>query len=94
MKRPDSGGGNSSDISAITVGSLATMITDLENRSKTLQSLTSLKRRTGEYGIGMSEFQKIMDVGRWIDSELPMLRRRLSLARALESQASPASRSA
>ncbi|TDD58299.1 hypothetical protein E1263_19995 [Kribbella antibiotica] len=88
MKRPGSGG-NSSDISAITVGSLAAMITDLENRSKTLQSLTSLKRRAGEYGVGMTEFQKIMDVGRWIDGELPMLRRRLSLARALESQASP-----
>jgi hypothetical protein len=89
MNRPDPGGGGSSDISAITVGLLSAMITDLESKSTTLQGLSSLKRRVGEYGIGMTEFQNIMDVGKWIDAELPMLRRRLSLAKALEAQAGP-----
>jgi hypothetical protein len=89
MNRPDPGGGGSSDISAITVGLLAAMITDLESKSTTLQGLSSLKQRVGEYGIGMTEFQNIMNVGKWIDAELPMLRRRLSLAKALEAQAGP-----
>lgn len=88
MNRPDDGGG-SSDISAITVSLLAAMVTDLEGKSKTLQGVSGLKRRTGEYGIGMTEFQNIIDVGKWIDGEMPMLRRRLSLARALDQQAGP-----
>jgi hypothetical protein len=88
MSRPDEGGG-SSDISAITVGSLAAMVTDLEAQAKTLQGQASLKRQVGEYGIGMTEFQHIIDVGKWIDTELPMLRRRLTLAKALEQQAGP-----
>jgi hypothetical protein len=88
MNRPDEGGG-SSDFSAISVGSMAAMVTDLEGRSKTLQSQSTLKRRAGEFGIGMTEFQNIIDVGKWIDNDLPMLRRRVSLAKALEQQAGP-----
>lgn len=88
MSRPDEGGG-SSDFSAISVGSLAAMVTDLEGRSKTLQGQSTLKRRAGEFGIGTTEFQNIIDVGRWIDNELPMLRRRVTLAKALEQQAGP-----
>jgi hypothetical protein len=48
MSRPDEGG-NSSDISAITVGSLAAMVTDLESQSKTLQSQSSLKRHARSF---------------------------------------------
>jgi hypothetical protein len=51
MSRPDEGGG-SSVFSAISVGSLAAMETDLEGRSKTLQGQSTLKRRAGEFGIG------------------------------------------
>ena len=89
MNRPDEGGGGSADISAISPGSLSEMINDLAARSQELQGKSSLKRRLGEYGIGTTEFQNIINVGKWIDDELPMLRRRLSLAQALEKEAGP-----
>ena len=77
------------DVSMITVSSLAAMITDLASKASTLQSQAALQRRAGEFGIGGQEFQNIIGVGQWIDGELPMLRRRLSLAKALEQQAGP-----
>ena len=89
MNRPDPGGSGSADISAISPGSLSEMINELAAQSKELQGKSTLKRRLGEYGIGMTEFQNIINVGQWIDDELPMLRRRLSLAQALENAVGP-----
>lgn len=85
----DEGGGGSADISAISPGSLAEMIKDLAAKSEQLQGYSGLKRQAGEFGIGSKEFQNIINVGQWIDDELPMLRRRLTLAQALEAQAGP-----
>jgi hypothetical protein len=72
--------------SAIDPDVMATMISSLSTGANTLQDTGSLKARCAFWGVG-EQFAQISAIGDWVEGELPMLRRRLNLARALETQA-------
>jgi hypothetical protein len=85
MQLADGGGG--SNYSAIDVGQLSSMIGSLSTAADQLQSkASSLRSQAAFWGIGDAEFREITEIGRWADDELPELRRRLNLAKAIESQ--------
>ena len=71
--------------SAIDPDVMSTMISSLTTGANTLQDTGSLKSRCAYWGVG-SQFTQINAIGDWVEGELPMLRRRLNLARALEMQ--------
>jgi hypothetical protein len=72
--------------SAIDPDAMEAMISSLSTAAETLQDTDALREDCAYWGFG-EQFVQINAIGAWVEGELPMLRRRLSLARALESQA-------
>lgn len=87
MVRLADGGGGGGDYSAIDVEQLSSMISSLSSASELLQSkASSLSSQAAFWGIGASQFREIGEIGRWAEDEGPGLRRRLNLAKAIDSQ--------
>ncbi|MPZ63155.1 MAG: hypothetical protein GEU93_18070 [Propionibacteriales bacterium] len=62
------------------------MVSDLERQQEYLQQVGHhLLGLLAEYGIGQAPLRQLIEIGAWVEHELPMLRRRLELARTLES---------
>ena len=72
--------------SSIEPDVMADMISSLSTAANTLQDTGGLKADCDYWGVG-APFVQITAIGAWVEAELPMLRRRLSLAQALETQA-------
>jgi hypothetical protein len=86
MVRPADGGGGG-DYSAIDVEQLGSMISSLSSAAQLLQSkASSLSSQAAFWGIGSAEFREIGEIGRWAEDEGPGLRRRLNLAKAIDSR--------
>jgi hypothetical protein len=68
--------------SSIDVDSLESMISVLETRSENLLTDASgIKSDLLAESVDTTDIQKVLNIGDWIEAELPMLRRRLSLAK-------------
>lgn len=82
MAEIDVGGGGSSNFSGIDVDSFESMVSDLTTKSESLRTDASgIKLDLTAESVDTTDIQQVIDICDWIDDELPMLRRRLSLAK-------------
>ncbi|WP_194893811.1 hypothetical protein [Catenulispora pinisilvae] len=82
MAHPDDGGGG--QFSMIDPVAFAAMVATLSTNSDTLQTdATGLQSNLDYFGIAPGDMSTVLSIVAWVQDQLPMLRRRQSLAEAL-----------
>ncbi|PSL01566.1 hypothetical protein CLV30_11354 [Haloactinopolyspora alba] len=80
------GGGGGGSYSSIDVDSFDSMISTLESRTEdSREEMSGLKASIESEDVDATNAKEILDIFDWVDDELPLLRRRLSLAKVADS---------